>query len=273
MTLFADQQLLVQAGLFSGWLGCLLLLEHWFAWRNAPLHRWRVRLRNLLLGGSGALLGGLLAPLASVQVAAWTSAHQFGLANLAHFQGLGSSLAGYLALDLAIYAQHRASHRWRWFWRLHATHHSESHLDATTAVRFHPLEIGVSLIWKAATIAIIGVPVAAVIAFEVGLSIAVLFNHSNLALPARLAHVLGWLLVSPDMHRVHHSVQRHEADTNFGFCLPWWDHLFGTYSRSAGNQDPSLRIGFPGGDGPATGSLTALLLLPLRIRRPNDRVA
>ena len=134
-----------------------------------------------------------------------------------------------LMLDLAIYFQHRVFHAVPALWRLHRMHHADLDFDATTGLRFHPVEIGLSMAIKLAVVVLIGAPPVAVLVFEVILSAASIFNHSNVRLPERLYRMLRRVLVTPDMHRVHHSIIRYETNSNFGFSVPWWDRLFGTY--------------------------------------------
>jgi len=138
-----------------------------------------------------------------------------------------------LVLDLCIYAQHRLSHAWPLFWRLHRLHHSDRVLDVTTALRFHPLEMFFSMIWKMLVVVALGAPAQAVLLFEILLSSSALFNHANIRLNPRLDAGLRRVLVTPDMHRVHHSRRPEETDTNFGFLVPWWDWLFS--SKPAGS--------------------------------------
>ena len=147
-----------------------------------------------------------------------------------------AALIGFLALDLAIYVQHVVFHKVPLLWRLHRMHHADLDIDVTTGVRFHPIEILISLAIKIAVILALGIPVVAVILFEVLLNVTSMFNHSNVSMPAWLDRVLRLIVVTPDMHRVHHSILRHETDSNFGFNLPWWDRLFGTYRRAAGGR-------------------------------------
>ena len=144
-------------------------------------------------------------------------------------------------LDLAIWFQHLASHKVPIFWRLHQVHHADRDIDVTTAVRFHPVEIALSMLWKIAVVVPLGAAPFAVFLFEVILNACAMFNHANIALPAWLDRVLRLFIVTPDMHRVHHSVLRSEHDRNFGFNLSLWDRLFGTYlaepeGRAAGHD-------------------------------------
>ncbi|MGH8746250.1 MAG: sterol desaturase family protein, partial [Burkholderiales bacterium] len=138
-------------------------------------------------------------------------------------------LASVVALDLVIYLQHVMLHAIPALWRLHRMHHADLDFDVTTGARFHPIEIALSTLIKFAAIVIIGAPVLAVVAFEVLLNATSMFNHGNVALAGNADRILRWLVVTPDMHRVHHSVEDDETNSNFGFNLPWWDRLFGSY--------------------------------------------
>ena len=138
-------------------------------------------------------------------------------------------LVGVIALDLVIYVQHVVFHHVPVLWRLHRMHHADLDFDVTTGVRFHPLEILLSLAIKMAAVVALGVPALAVLIFEVLLNATSMFNHGNVALPPRLEPIARWLVVTPQMHQVHHSIERAETNSNFGFNLPWWDRLFGTY--------------------------------------------
>jgi len=171
-------------------------------------------------------------------------AHRWGLF---HWVGLPAGLASILAfvlLDLAIYLQHRVFHYVPVLWRLHRMHHADLDVDVTTGARFHPIEILLSLGIKFCGICTLGAPPVAVLVFEIGLNVTSMFNHSNVKIPLRLERVLRWLVVTPDMHRVHHSVVRLETNSNFGFNLPWWDRWFGTYQEqpAAGHDGISFGI-------------------------------
>ncbi len=148
-----------------------------------------------------------------------------------------------LLLDLAIYWQHVASHLWPWLWRLHQVHHCDNEVDVTTAVRFHPFEIMLSMLYKSLCIIAFGLSPLAVIIFEILLNAAATFNHSHIRLPSRLDWILRWLLVTPDMHRIHHSVIRQEMDSNYGFSVSWWDRLFGSYTAQPTQHYEQMQIG------------------------------
>ena len=184
---------------------------------------------NIAIVVLDALLVRILIPVAAVGVAVIAAQRGWGLLNITPWPPLLEGLIGFLALDLAIYAQHVAFHKVPWLWRLHRMHHADLDIDVTTGLRFHPIEILLSMLIKMAVVVLVGVPATAVIVFEVVLNATSMFNHANAAMPAWLDRVVRLLVVTPDMHRVHHSVLRHETDSNFGFNLPWWDRLFRTY--------------------------------------------
>ncbi|MEZ5394151.1 MAG: sterol desaturase family protein [Bryobacterales bacterium] len=148
-----------------------------------------------------------------------------------------------LAFDLAIYFQHVMFHAVPLLWRLHRMHHADLEFDVTTGLRFHPIEILISMGIKLALVAALGPPALAVLTFEIILNATSMFNHGNVRIPARVDRVLRWLLVTPDMHRVHHSVLPNETNSNFGFNLPWWDRLLGTYCAQPRYGHERMTIG------------------------------
>jgi sterol desaturase/sphingolipid hydroxylase (fatty acid hydroxylase superfamily) len=213
----------------------------------------------------------LLVPTAAVGAALFAAGQGFGLFN---FLGLRLSIAaalGFLALDLAIYAQHVAFHKLPLLWRLHRMHHADLDIDVTTGVRFHPIEILISLAIKIAVVLALGIPPIGVLAFEVALNASSMFNHSNVAMPRWLDRMLRVGVVTPDMHRVHHSILRQETDSNFGFNLPWWDWLFGTYRREPQAGHQGMTIGLPIFRDPKELRLDRLLTQPFRDERPASR--
>jgi len=167
-----------------------------------------------------------------------------------------------LGLDFALWAQHLATHKVPLLWRLHAVHHTELDLDASSGVRFHPLEILLSLLWKSAFVVLLGGWFLAAAAFELLVFAASVFNHANLALPRPVDAALRLVLVTPDMHRVHHSPLAGERDANYGFCAPWWDRLFGTYVAQPAEPHESMTLGLPESRGNL--GLYALLSRPFR---------
>jgi sterol desaturase/sphingolipid hydroxylase (fatty acid hydroxylase superfamily) len=169
-----------------------------------------------------------------------------------------------IALDLVIYVQHLAFHHNKWLWRLHRVHHTDKDFDLTTALRFHPLEILISLGIKFIALTILGAPPEAVLLFEILLSSSALFSHSNIKLPSLFDSGLRYVLVTPDMHRVHHSVLSNETNSNFGFCLPFWDRLFRTYRAQPKQVHTLMDIGLTEFREDTEAGLSRLLTQPFR---------
>ena len=187
----------------------------------------------------------LLVPTTAVGVALIAAEQGWGLFTLAGLPLWLSIVLGVIALDLVIYTQHVVFHHVPVLWRLHRMHHADLDIDVTTGLRFHPLEIFLSLAIKMAAVAALGVPAPAVLIFEVLLNATAMFNHSNVALPVWLEPIARWIVVTPQMHQVHHSIERAETDSNFGFNLPWWDRLFGTYRAQPAAGEERMTIGLP----------------------------
>jgi sterol desaturase/sphingolipid hydroxylase (fatty acid hydroxylase superfamily) len=187
---------------------------------------------NLMLLAVNVAVIRVLVPGAAIAVAVAGEVREWGFLNALHVPRWFAVLAGIMLLDLVLYFQHVMFHAVPTLWRLHRVHHSDLDVDVTTGTRFHPIEILLSTAIKCAAVAAIGAPAIAVLAFEVLLNATSMFNHANVRLPAALDHALRLLLVTPAMHRVHHSIEYDESSSNFGFSLPWWDRLFGTYRAS-----------------------------------------
>jgi sterol desaturase/sphingolipid hydroxylase (fatty acid hydroxylase superfamily) len=215
--------------------------------RRARLYPRRVRwAANLGLVVLNSLVLRLVFPMAAVAFAMLAAERGWGLLNAIAMPGWAAFLLAVVALDFAIYLQHVMFHAVPALWRLHRVHHADPDFDVTTGARFHPIEIVLSMLIKLAVIAVLGAPAAAVLVFEVLLNATAMFNHANLKLPEAVDRVLRRLLVTPDMHRVHHSMEVAEANSNFGFNLPWWDRLFGTYRAQARLPQERMAIGVEG---------------------------
>ena len=189
------------------------------------------------------VLAQTAAPFAAVAVAAFAGARGFGLLNMIVAPTWAKMIAAFLLLDLAVWAQHVAFHRIGVLWRFHAVHHADRDIDVTTALRFHPGEIAVSALYKSAVVLALGPPVVAVIVFEIALNACAMFNHANVALPAWLDRALRPLIVTPDLHRIHHSTDPREHNANFGFCLSVWDRLFGKFIAQPAAGHHGMTIG------------------------------
>jgi len=177
--------------------------------------------------------------------------HKLGLLNVLTVNGPLAMAVSIIVLDFALYCQHLASHKWPWFWRLHRVHHTDLAFDTTTAVRFHPLELIVSMLYKALVVVLLGAHPTAVVAFEILLNGAALFNHSNIYIPERIDRALRWLIVTPDMHRIHHSPITTETNSNYGFSVSFWDRLCRTYCQKPIDPQTEMAIGlkeFPNAD-------------------------
>ena len=185
----------------------------------------------------------LLLPILAVGVAEHVYSQQSGLFGLLEFPLWLAAPLGFLLLDLAIYAQHWASHNLPLLWRLHRMHHADLDFDMSTALRFHPIEIVGSMIYKIAVVWALGIHPMVVLVFEVVLNGTALFNHANFSIPAKAERVLRWFVVTPDMHRVHHSIRPEETNSNYGFNFPWWDRLFGTYVAKPKDNAQTMPIG------------------------------
>jgi sterol desaturase/sphingolipid hydroxylase (fatty acid hydroxylase superfamily) len=185
----------------------------------------------------------IIFPSAAVGFALIAEARSIGLLHLIDLPPVLAVVLAFLALDLAIYVQHVIFHHVPLLWRLHRMHHADLDIDVTTGARFHPIEILLSMLIKAAVIFLIGAPALAVLLFELGLNLTSMFNHSNVRLPSGLDRMLRLIVVTPDMHRVHHSIKRYETDSNFGFNLPWWDRAFRTYRDQPEDGHERMTIG------------------------------
>ncbi|MGZ4960325.1 MAG: sterol desaturase family protein [Methylomonas sp.] len=251
----------------SLYIAILLLMIAWEALRPTRQsslgrpRRWPINL------GLAALNVGVMR--VSIGATAWFAAnwaaeHGVGLFNVLPMPEWLAMVLSFLLLDMAIYAQHIAAHRWRWFWRLHQVHHSDIDFDATTGVRFHPLEIAVSMLYKVVLVYLLGPAPAVVLAFEVILNGCALFNHGNVSIPLQAERYVRYLLVTPDMHRIHHSARRSEMDSNYGFSVSCWDRLFGTYCQQPQVPQTELMIGLKDYRQPGELGLVRLLTMPFR---------
>lgn len=249
---------------------CLLAAERMWPRRGPrPRGRWW---NNLALLGIDVLCLRLLLPLAAVAAAAFAGQRELGLFHAVTASAWVSGLATVVLLDLGVWLQHVLFHRFDVLWRFHRVHHADPTLDVTTGLRFHPVEIALSLVWKFGLVVALGAPVAAVILFEVILNLGAMFSHANVRLPGSLDRVLRRVIVTPDVHRVHHSVDGTESRRNFGFFLVVWDRLFGTYLAQPRASHEIMALGVAGqteGEGRRVGSM---LVMPLRDMAPESGV-
>ncbi|MEW6683688.1 MAG: sterol desaturase family protein [Nitrospirota bacterium] len=227
----------------------------------ARMKRWPTNLSIVLLN---TLTAHLLFSTTAVGAAVLAAQNQWGVLNLVEWPAGLRVLAALVAMDFALYLQHVVFHAVPILWRLHMMHHADLDVDVTTGARFHPIEIVLSMVIKLAAIALIGAPPMAVLTFEVVLNATSMFNHSNVRMPRRLDRALRWIVVTPDMHRIHHSVLRDETNSNFGFSLPWWDRLLGTYRPDPAKSQVDMPLGLEQFRNPRELTLVGSLVLPFR---------
>ncbi len=218
---------------------------------------------NLGVLAAGTLLLRVCFPVLAVGLAAIAQQRGFGLLNVIAPPPWIALVAAFLVLDLTIYLQHVMFHAVPALWRLHRMHHADYDLDATSGLRFHPIEILLSMVLKLTVVAALGPPPVAVLVFEVLLNATSIFNHANARLPRGLDRLLRWIVVTPDMHRLHHSIHRDETDSNFGFNLPWWDRLLGTYRAQPRDGHETMTLGLAQFRTPRDLKLGPMLLQPL----------
>lgn len=253
---------IIRLGAFFGVFAILSTAEVFVPRRRLTTSKSRRWFANLTIVALNPLSVALFYPVLPVGVALLASEQGRGLLN--HWAlpyGL-EVLIGVAALDLVVYTQHVLHHAIPVLWRLHMVHHADLDFDMTTGLRFHPIEIIVSMAIKLSAVAALGAPPLAVLIFEVALNATSMFNHSNIRIPEKSDRVLRLVVVTPDMHRVHHSVIIRETNSNYGFNLPWWDRLFGTYKAQPAKGHTDMVIGLSQFRDPQRLTLPRLLILP-----------
>ena len=229
----------------------------------SKVKRWSNNLALLLIN---SVLVRVLFPAAAVGFAVFAQTHSLGLLRIWEIPQALAIVIAVVLLDLAIYLQHLVFHALPLLWRLHRVHHADLDFDVTTGTRFHPVEIMLSMALKFIAIVTLGPPVLAVLIFETLLNVTAMFNHSNIRLPQKLDRVLRAVLVTPDMHRVHHSTNRAETNSNFGFCFSSWDRLLGTYTHAPALGHIAMTVGIPEiRDPKIVVELKGLLTIPFQI--------
>ena len=262
MDLFIDHQEMLRAMFFLLIFCVLAVAEFLFplSKRKSPRRlQWAI---NLSLSVINTLCVKIAVPLLAVGAAEYASVHAIGLFNIFEFPILLSFFLSLLLLDLIIYGQHVLFHHVPVLWKLHRMHHTEIGLDVSSALRFHPIEMILSMLIKVAFVLLLGVPVVAVIIFELLLNSLALFNHSNLKLPASVDKLLRKLIVTPEVHWIHHSYKVRETNSNFGFNLIIWDKLFATYIATPSSDYPEMQQGLSEFGLKKSLSLYALLRIP-----------
>lgn len=226
--------------------------------------RWVTNLSMVILS---SVCLRVIFPAAAVGAALWLEDKNFGLFNLLNIPWFIAGILSFFILDFIVWLEHVVSHKWPILWRIHRMHHADNGFDVTTALRFHPLEIVLSMAWKILVIALIGAPAMAVLVFEIVLNGMAMFNHSNIKIPLSIDRFIRPVFVTPDMHRVHHSSEHQETDSNYGFNFSFWDRLFATYTAQPKLGHEGMEIGLKEFRGPKSSNLIWTLLLPFKGRK------
>ncbi len=223
--------------------------------------RWFTNLSMVIIS---SLCLRVIFPAAAVGAAFWLEERNIGLFNIINVPPIVAGIIAFVVLDFIVWLEHLVSHKWPILWRIHRMHHADNGFDVTTALRFHPLEIVLSMAWKILIIALLGAPAIAVLIFEIVLNGMAMFNHSNVKLPLKLDKIIRPILVTPDMHRVHHSSDHRETDSNYGFNFSFWDRIFATYNDQPKLGHNGMEIGLKEFRGPQSSNLLWTLLLPFK---------
>lgn len=234
----------IRASAFIVIAGTLILLEFFYSYRKRELTRVERWPSNILLVVIGSLIIRICFPVGLIGIAIWARNHHLGLFNFFTMSNFFSALFSFIVLDFAIYMQHVYSHKWGVLWKFHKVHHTDSDLDVTSALRFHPIEIIYSFIYKILIVVIIGANSTGILIFEIVLNSMAMFNHANIYIPFNLEKILRFFLVTPQMHIIHHSVEKIESDKNFGFNFSIWDYIFKTYQEKFISKGMVGQIGY-----------------------------
>lgn len=269
-SLLVSHENTLRLAFFAGILGVMTFAETLWPRRDRHLPR-RIRWPgNITMVILSTLCIRFLFPFAAVGAATLAADAGWGLFHVATLPPAVAFVAGLVLMDLSIWAQHVVMHHVPWLWRLHRLHHSDIDLDTSSALRFHPAEVALSQSYKMVIIALVGVPVEAVIAFEIVLSSAALFNHANVKLPEAVDQMLRLLIVTPDMHRVHHSSKQVETNSNYGFFISWWDRLFGSYVAQPSQGHSDMEVGLESFREASHNRLDQMLAQPLKNSQPPE---
>ena len=264
-----DNEVWWRLGCFISVLAIMIVLERWKPARQSTIKSTKRWSANFGLVVASSIVVRLIIPVGLTAIALFYQQHNIGLFNLPSISnwvtGLIAIVLSLVILDITIYWQHRLFHTVPMLWRLHRVHHSDAHVDASTGLRFHPIEIVLSILVKLIVVSAFGIPAIAVLIFEVTLNGLALFNHANIRLPHVIEKPLRLVLMTQILHRIHHSKVVNETNSNYGFSVIWWDKLFGSYKDEAIKSDVNLDIGLTQYPSPSqNASLLALLKMPFR---------
>jgi sterol desaturase/sphingolipid hydroxylase (fatty acid hydroxylase superfamily) len=256
----------IRLAFFAGIFALVGVAEAFAPRRTLVASKQKRWINNILLSFTNTIILRLVFPILPVGVALYCSQKGWGMLNYFPIPLWVAIICGIVILDLTIYAQHKMFHSMPVFWRLHKVHHIDQDIDVTTGLRFHPLEMILSMIIKVTAVAVIGAPAVSVVIFEILLNGTTMFNHGNLNIPLTVDRLIRLLIVTPDMHRVHHSVIVRETNSNYGFNFSWWDRLFGTYRPQPENSHLQMQIGLSGYHDPKYLQLDQMLIIPFAAR-------
>ncbi|MGD9728019.1 MAG: sterol desaturase family protein [Nitrospiraceae bacterium] len=257
-----NSDMLVRLSAFVGVLGMMALWERRAPRRRPATPRGTRWVTNISVVVLDAIILRLLFAAGAVGAASLAADQNWGVLNHLHWPPWLKILLAVILLDFVLYLQHVMFHAIPLFWRFHMMHHADLDCDVTTGLRFHPIEVVISMVIKLLAVVLLGAAPAAVLAFEVLLNVTSMFNHGNVWIPAAVDRVLRWGLVTPDMHRIHHSIVPRETNSNFGFNLTWWDRLLGTYRKEPIHGQLKMTIGLEQFRDPRRLTLAGILALP-----------
>ena len=268
-----DNENVIRTGIFVFVVVLMLLLEHLFPRKKRTQPRRRRWITNVTIVILDTVALRLLVPLLAIEVADHAALRGWGLFNYLNWPKWLEVVICVLMLDMLIYWQHVLSHRIPFLWKFHQVHHADRDIDATTGIRFHPVEIVLSMLYKIGWIVVLGPSVIAVFLFEIILNACAVFNHANLLLPRSVDSLLRLVIVTPDMHRVHHSVLANETNSNYGFNASVWDRIFGSYKAQPDDGHKEMKIGLPSYQNSNPSNLFWCLQLPFsNTKRRSDKL-
>jgi sterol desaturase/sphingolipid hydroxylase (fatty acid hydroxylase superfamily) len=252
-------------GFFFSILVIMMLIEWRMPARKAPIKSSKRWFANFGLVFASSIVTRLVVPVGLTAVALYNQQHGIGLFNIIHLPSILTIVLSLLLLDIVIYWQHRLFHRVPILWRLHKVHHADAHVDTSTGLRFHPIEIVLSILVKLVAVSVLGAPAIAILIFEIALNGLAMFNHANIRLPPAIEKPLRLVLMTQILHRIHHSQRVSETNSNYGFSVIWWDWIFGSYKSDAKKPDNEIDIGLREYPSPKqNASLWGLLVMPFK---------
>lgn len=253
---------LIRLSAFAGVLGLMASWEILAPRRRLNTSKVRRWIANLSVVVLDSVVVRMLFAVSAVGAAILATDRNWGVLNHLSWPLWLEMVLAIVALDFVLYLQHVMFHAVPLFWRFHMMHHADLDCDVTTGLRFHPVEVVLSMVIKLAAVVVLGAAPLAVLCFEVLLNATSMFNHSNVRMPLAVDRTLRWIVVTPDMHRIHHSIVPRETNSNFGFNLPWWDRLLGTYHVEPAGGHTGMTLGLEQFQDPARLTLIGILALP-----------